>query len=906
MINVAFRRTPWSEQTEYRQFKPGCSIDEIVRSFDLPVEFATHGGVYLKRAHEDCSEGHVIDRKLWHRIKPKNNAALFVSLVPQGGGGGGEGGKSKNIFQVVAMIALIILTAYIAGPAGIAFFAPVFGPLAGVAASAAAAAVGVAGSAALSLLSKPSAGQQSAVTSGGGGVSGPGAAPGVAGIAQNPISAYSQVPGILGAIRVSPPLLARPYTTIENNDTVLHLICGVCGPCDVASLKINESDIADLPSGVLETEILEGWDDDPELTLVRESVFQENGNLELSKHRLDTDQETLIEPYAGSYPKPHIMRSARNANSFRLTVSFPQGLANYNNSNELAVPFRLRIKNVAGGGWINLPEIHINASRRDPFRQEIWIVWGDDAVEQGLVEEVANESFLFKRAYFQNSEWTSDSYFDAGVVGAVDSNVGHVYRGSDEVFFFLDQDVFAIGQYDVEITRGFADNAAGFNDTTYVAGLFTYRTLAGSVQSIPVQDELVSTCVIENYATFRDEYPIRERGLTLIAITARNLQVNSISAVLSSYVNVWDGTDWDTVAISSNPSALLRHVETGSLNARPIALTRIDNDETSSGSLPFFYDHCVDQSLSCNHVVTEGSVEQACGLVAQCGDAMLRRSDKWGVVIDRDRSDEPVAGMFSPASMTSPLIVTKKFVDGPRGLLPQFRDMTRDYASRDLDRAVFDDGVATTSSTLVESAPYDGLVTEALVRRRAKLDLRRARLRTIKYSWEVSQTHLKNKKGDIVGLAHDILLDTYGSGRVVSSTTSSGDITSVTLNTNMEDLPATGYDNLFDVENVLTLGNLFNLSGPKIGLQIELADGVILTLPISGVTDRTLYVEGSVALPVDGDGRSLVRKTCQATVGLRDRETRRVILAEITPKKDMYAAIDAVDAAPEIFEGLAA
>lgn len=891
MINVAFKRTPFSEHTEYGQFMPGCTIDEIVRSFDLPPEFATHGGVYLKRSHEEVDEGHVIERKHWKRIKVKDNAALFVSLVPQGGGGGGEGGKSKNIFQVVAMIALIILTAYVAGPAGIAFFAPAFGAAAGIAASVAAAAIGVAGSAALSLLSKPSAGQQSAVTTGGGSVSGPGAAPGVAGIAQNPISAYSQVPGILGAMRVSPPLLARPYTTIENNDTVLHLICGVCGPNDVASLKINETDIADLPTGVLETEILEGWDDDPELTLVRESAFQENNNLEMSKHRLDTDQSTLIVPYSGSYPKPHIMRTARDANSFRITLSFPQGLANYNNSNELAVPFRLRIKNVAGGGWINLPEIHINASRRDPFRQEIWIVWGDAAVEQGLVEEVANESFLFKRCYFQNTEWTSDSYFDAGVVGAVDSNVGHVYRGFDEAFYFLDQDVFAIGEYDVEIVRGFADNAALYDDTTHANGAFTYRTLTGSVQSIPAQDELVSTCVIENHATFRNEYPIAARGLTLIALTARNLQVNSISGVFTSYVNTWDGSDWDTVAPSNNPAALLRHVLTGRLNARPVPLARLED-------LSEFYDYCDDEGLSCNHVVTEGSVEQAASLIAQCGDAALRRSDKWGVVIDRDRSDEPVSGMFHPGNMTAPLVVTKKFVDGARAVLPSFRDETRDYATRDLARPIFDDGVVSNADTLIESAPYDGLTTEALVRRRSRLDLRRNRLRTVKYSFGVHLAHLKNKKGDLIGIAHDILLDTYGTGRVVSWSTSGGDITSVTLNTNMADLPVHGYDDLFEVEDVLTLGNLFDLEGPRIGLQIELPDATIATLPISGVDNRTLTVEGSVAIPAG------MKATLLAAVGRRDRETRRCILASIIPKNDFFAQLEAVDEAPAIFEGL--
>lgn len=891
MINVAFKRTPFSEKTEYGQFMPGCTIDEIVRSFDLPPEFATHGGVYLKRSHEEVDEGHVIERKHWKRIKVKDNAALFVSLVPQGGGGGEGGGKSKNVFQIVAMIALIILTAYIAGPAGIAFFAPAFGAAAGIAASVAAAAVGVAGSAALSLLSKPAAGQQSAVTTGGG-PGGGGQAPGVAGIAQNPISGYSQVPGILGAVRVSPPLLARPFTTIENSDQVLHMICGVCGPCDVADLKINETDIADLPAGVLETEILEGWPDDPSLTLVNQAAFQENINLQMSTHRLETDLTSLVNPYTGSYPKPHILRSARNANKFRITLNFQQGLANYDDNVAKVVAFRIRIRRVGDVAWINLPEQHLNASRREPFRQEIWLLWGDDADEDEL-DTGGTVPTLWTRSYYLNPEWSADSYFDDGGSGTTRSSRKHVYFGADQVYIHLDEETFPVGQYDVEITRSLADSPLSFTETAYTDGAFTYRTLAGGVASIPSQADLVASVAIESYTTFRDEYPITARGMTLIAIKARNLQVNSISALFTSHVNIWDGSDWDTVAPSNNPAALLRHVLTGPLNARPVPLARLED-------LSDFYDYCTDEGLSCNHVVTEGSVEQAAALVAQCGDAALRRSDKWGVVVDRDRSDEPVSGMFHPGNMTAPLVVTKKFVDGARAVLPSFRDETRDYATRDLDRPIFDDGIISDESTLIESVPYDGLTTEALVRRRARLDLRRNRLRTIKYTFGVHLAHLKNKKGDLIGIAHDILLDTYGTGRVVSWSASGGDITSVTLNTNMADLPVSGYDNLFDVEDVLTLANLFDLSGPAIGLQIELPDATIATLPISGVDNRTLYVEGSVAIP------SGMKPTLLAAVGRRDRETRRCILASIIPKNDFFAQLEAVDEAPGIFEGLAA
>jgi hypothetical protein len=893
MIHVAYRNMPWSEKTEYRTFMPGATIQEIVDSFKKPREFETHGGVYLKREQDSCAGGNVIDRTVWSQVKPKANTALFISLVPQGGGSGGSGG-GKNAFAIVAAIALIALTAWIGGGGLVALGAPSIFGAGQVGAYVAAAAVGVAGSATLAMLTKPSAGMP---VEGVNGVTASSAQQSSAGISQNPLAAYQQVPGIRAEnIRVSPPLLAQPFTTMEDTDQVLNMIVGCCGPNRIQNIKINDTDIADMPSGVLEYETREGWDADTLLTLVTESAFQQNINLQMSQHRLSTDAATLIEPYTGSYPKPYISRTSHNAKRFRYTLNFQSGIANYNDASLVAIPFRIRIRRVGDSTWVQLPEIHINASRREAFRQEIWLRWGNDDDETQYREDFASLSTLWKRIYYKNPEWTANSYFLASGVtpGTTDSNVVHVYAGPDFIYVHLDEDTFPVDRYDVEITRGFADAASNYTDTSYPspAGAFTYRTASGTIHSIPAQNTVLGNVVIENYCSFRDEYPIAERGLSLIAIKARNLQVNSLSAEFGSYVNVWNGSNWNDVAVSGNPAALERDVQLGNLNARALQLARLEE-------LSPWYDFCVDNDLKCNYYATQASVEQVSTLIAACGDAALRRSDKWGVVIDKDRSDEELSGAFHPGNMTGPLKVTKKFVTGARAIVPHFLDEDDDFADTDLEFPIYDDGYASSASALTESATYDGLTSEALVTRRARLDLRRQRMRTLLYEWECHVAHLRCKNGSLVGLAHDILVDTYGTGRVKAfQVDTDGNLQSVTMNTNFSDLPVSGYDNLFDVENVFTLADLFTLDGPKIGLQIELPDASIATIPISGVDDATLIVEGTVAAP------SGLKKTCLAAIGRRDRETRRVIVSKISPKDDLYATLQGFDEAPGIFAGL--
>lgn len=882
-IVVEHRRTLFSEKSDIRTFAPGATVSDIVAALPVPLEFAQFGAVYIKRGPED--PGRIVARQHWKHVRPKPGTALFVSCVPQGGGGGG-----KNVFATIAAIALIALTVWIGGGGlASAFAAPAFA--AGtVGANVAAAAIAVAGSAALQMLTRPP-----------GGVGAAGAdadAPqlGVAGISRNPIAPFRQVPVPLGKMRISPPLLARPFTTVEATNQYVHLICGVCGPAEISNIKINEADLSDFSSDDIEVETREGWPDDPQLALVSECGFEEGVNLELSRHRLESDQQTLIQPIAQSYPSVTTVRSLEGPSRIRLLLNFPQGLTRFDNAANVLLAFRIRLRRVGDVTWRNLPEMHMEASIRAPFRQAVTFFFGG-TTDTALAASTSGQIPVFQRFYAQNPEWTADPYFNASPA-SIDTGAQHTFAGTNDVLVYLDPAEWPRGAYDISIQRSFVQdqNAGQFSGGTYIGGLFTYRTAGPPAWTVVNQANYSTAAVLESYTTFRARHPIAQPGLALIAVKAKNIRINAISAEFEPYVPVWDGADWDTVAPSSNPAALVRWVRTGHLNKRA-------SDPALASGLEDFYDYCEDKGLSCHAVVEEGSVEQAAALAANVGDAIIRESDRWGVVIDRDRSAEGVQHLFGAHNMTSGLVIQRRFVFGTRGIVPQFTDASRDYAMRELAQPVYDDGVSRLNDDmLVEAVPYTGYADEMLVQRRAKLDVRRSRLRATRYSWECHQEHLVAMKGDLVGLSHDILVNIFGTGRVAAfSTESAGPfdwLRTVTLNTDVQDLPDWDVAGFFEVPDMFLVGDVFQLSAPELGLQVRLADNSIVMLPVASVDGATITLEGDVAVP-PAFGRTLL-----AAVGPRTRVVRRVLLTNITPRRDHFARLEAVDEAPAIHRGL--
>lgn len=899
-VAIEFQPAWLSDEGLHRQRKvlpAGLTLAEYVAAFAPPAEIETHGRAYL---HDARGVPHIIDADRWHRVRLKPGALVYATCVPQDGGGGGDSGKQA--FQIVGAIALIALTAWVGG-GGLQMLAPsLFGAAFAsgqIGAVTAAAALAVGGQYALSRINKPSGagGVAAPVTAGISGAGG--SSPGIAGITQNSARPYAQLCTAAGLIRFSPDVVARPFTTNEDNEQVVHAIFGGAGPLDFADadILINKSLLADLPAGAVEVETRKGLDSDTPLSLVTQCGFEENVNLEASRHRLDTDNRTLIEPFASSYPRASIFRSAKDTDRFRITLLFGGGLQFYNSNGKVLKSFRIEVRKVGTGTWRKLPELHLEACVRSAFRQEIWLEFATADRASAFASEVAGQNSFWARAYFRAkttaplTEWEADSYFAVGGSADTNANVSHVYFGRNKAIVHLTPDQFPVGEYDVRIVAGFPDAAgANFTDAAYLGGLFTYRSVSGDKKQLPNQSDVVGQVAFESHTSFRDQYPLRRRNLFLIALKARNLRIESVSVKAAPIVPVWNGSAWTDGApvASSNPAALVRYIRTGRYASHKVDPAKMDG-------MSDWYDHCVSKGLACGYALTEGSIDDITDLVAQTGDAVIRRSNRFGVVIDRDRSAEVPKALFGPHNMSEPLTITKKFLRAARAIAPSFNDATDDYAVKELP-PIYDEGVAP-GQTLIDAQHIEGLNTEALVRRAIVRMMRRARLRSIAYAWGSHVSHLNCAKGDKVLLQHDVLVNCFVTGRVRHVGKEGSYVRSVTLNNMMPELPWASATGLFEVPDLFEVSDLFTLAGPKIGLQIELTDNTFLTLPILSVDGATLTVEGDVTCP------ATLKKTCLAAAGPRARETRSVILADLTHRSRFHARLSAFDTADAIHEG---
>ena len=71
--------------------------------------------------------------------------------------------------------------------------------------------------------------------------------------------------------------------------------------------------------------------------------------------------------------------------------------------------------------------------------------------------------------------------------------------------------------------------------------------------------------------------------------------------IAEAYIPIWDGTNWETTAKSSNPAAVIRYLLTDSnANPRPLDVNLIDND-----SLVHYYNWCEEQGYKASGVIAE-------------------------------------------------------------------------------------------------------------------------------------------------------------------------------------------------------------------------------------------------------------------------------------------------------------
>ena len=871
---VAFRDPfdPFSLRT--RVLPNVLTLRQIAREMRPPEEFWEHGVIAV--------DGLVVER--WDVLPPANarDVTLHLRLL---GGGGGEGG-GKNPLALIGSLAILAATGFVAG-GGLAtrfgFQAFAQGTLG---ANALAAGIALGGQALLAGL-QPTPGQQGASQIDASRTSSVASADG------NLAAANGALPCVVGTHKVFPPFACEPLVYYDGPDEVVEAAYVLAGPHDLQDIRIDDTAIDELSGVTVQT--WEGWPGRPEIEVVDRYSTTTGARSEIQPHALQPDGLTVdLDAENGFVPQPFRMSTAQDADEFWIALSFPQGLnRNGSESSRIRVPFRLRIRNADGGHWINLPEIHYRAAALEEARGTIRLLFSDDAPSQGGA--APDEGFVEARRASpgQNADpisadFAADSVFGTSGDEYLSSNnvatsgVQNVIAGRYACDIYLPSATFPKGRYEVEITRGVALLDASWSPSSYAYGgsvwdLFGSRG-TGSQVVAQNQKSIYSAAFLVRSTSIKNETPFAGRDLCVIALRARNRQLGPLSVLASRYVPRLDGTGWET---TSNPAPHLRDVYAGLLNSDPVPDQIIDDADLLAWEA-----HCAAQGHEVNAIIEDATVDSAATLIAQAGFAAPRQSSRWGVVQARDVSAEAPALVLTPRN-SSGFAFTKDFSPIDDGVRVTFRDRDRDYAERQIvepEEAV--------GGRLIQRV-YDGLVTEAQVRQRARFELAAARARRALYTVTAGAESLIVRRGDLIGVEHDVISQETGRARVVGWTEDpGGNLTTVTLDDSVSLQNEPGWETdapLADDDDLRPLGETYVLA-------IRSQTGILETWELANATGQTRVL--TIANPAPSVA---IHNLALVVVGPRDREFGRFIVTAMEPREDLTARVTMVREAPEIW-----
>ena len=910
-------RAPFGVPTPaVRKIRPaGETILQMIESMkaDLPEDFLERGEV---RINDEA-----YPPQLWGVLRPKATSsekpiAVTLHYAPGKPGGGGSS-TTKTVVSLVAAFALIVLT-YGIGTFGL----PALGIAAGsVAAHALAIGVGLAGSLAIAALTPPPTLQNAT-----GGIN---AAPQSdnntdqaqpASASGNVLTPGGAIPRVIGTIKVFPPLAGEPIVELIGDDEFVEANFVLNGPHLLEDIRINGTSIDDQTEDV-EFETREGFLGDDPVTLVTRQGRTVAPQLTLSVHRVNpSTQNLLAHPTAPDTDLPvwHAVASPARKTQDEIWMHFllPNGISiNGSTSTDVAIPLRIRIRKRGDINWINLPEVHISDSTLQQRRRAVLLQWRTrgDVVEPVPAKSgfyYANVNVPGQTTLPATNGWVANSYFVDSTAAVDYLNTGtegttrcqNMCLFDNRVEFYLDENVFPKGVYEIQVKRGTAYQVSSFTPSTYVYSggpggvqdFFAYTSAA--TPAIPMsRSNLADSMGLMRVLSIRNEYPILKPGLAIVSMKARNRDLSNVSVLASGYVRDWDGVDWNTWTTTSNPAPHYRDIFCGQLQRRPLPRDLFgDSDCVAWRALCNLY------GWKCDLIVDDFRTNDVAAVLASCGYARNYQNEIYSVTVDKDTSGDVIHQIFSRRNVRD-VSWQRGFPDAPDGFIVNFTDKDSDYQPGQEFVYQRDRAIPTTGN--LETVTYAGLVDRAAVIARAQFDLDQANLRGTFYKFTTdAEGAVICRKGDLVGFQHDTLSKQCGDGILKSKTVVAGNITALTIDST---IPITN-EPLVNAVVDMTLVNDVTRLGVTTGISLRRSDGsgTITTHALSNSTgdSNVLTLATPIADDVDIEGLDDTAGTIGAhiTAGDLGVEFKRVKISEVAPAKDMQATITLVDEAQEL------
>ncbi len=268
---------PFSVERIDQAVPVGGSIADIMASLGLDPILMAHAHVWITDGAM-TADPVMVPRDRWARVRPKARAVVTVRVAPGKGGGGG-----KNPLRTILTIA-VVAAAFVLGPAvgaamGLPTEAVIFGQTINLASAIGGAAITLVGNLIVNAIAPPPR-PKLADLSIGGPQSRTSPTLAITGT-QNRANRYGAVPRVYGQHRVFPVLAAHPHTEIEGDEQYLRMLFDFgYGPLDITDLRIGAIPLAQFEG--VETEIRQGYDSDPPITLYTDTIREDQYSLKVT------------------------------------------------------------------------------------------------------------------------------------------------------------------------------------------------------------------------------------------------------------------------------------------------------------------------------------------------------------------------------------------------------------------------------------------------------------------------------------------------------------------------------------------------------------------------------------------------------------------------------------------------
>lgn len=622
---------------------------------------------------------------------------------------------------------------------------------------------------------------------------------------------YGAIPVVLGKYRFIPPLAAKPWVTVRNNEKYLRMpVVWGYGPLAVSSFRIGSTPLDKYDGVELETLTgVSGEDKHDFDAIYGKNITQVSIGVELEGGG-DWLERTIDD----------------DVSKIEVNFTAPAGLYSLSKSGNyggIAVACKVKYKKVGSSTWYDFgsdiqgKSFNLPTNPASPYAtyytwHNVYVLDGNIKVTSGgtytskttitttepvnnLYEEVSTDPKpawpVGCRKLYQicisNSPGSIilvgdeavavDEIIDLreGMTGFDLTNTdlvfsvadGHIIDTTDEVTikgagpdpidFVLTRTV-PIGKYVVSVRRSTADyGAANINDRL----------------------SLTSITGISNKKPIRPRVPLAMSALEIKSSNQLNGNLEAFSAICQSicldYVNETVG--W-VKQCTSNPASLYRYVLQHPANPRP----KLDS-EIDLAALADWHEYCKTNKFEYNNVIAgQMPVDDLLRDIAAAGRASpARPNGLYSVVIDRPISE--ISQHFTPHNSWG-FSGAKRFPRLPHALRIGFANEDRDYQPD--ERVVYADGYNVSNATELESITLPGITNADVAYKHGRYHMAQAKLRPEEYTLNCDIEHIVCTRGDRVKVTHDVPLWGIGSGRIKSLILSGTDVAGVVLDESMQ------------------------------------------------------------------------------------------------------------------------